>query len=255
MASPVLFIALAAAIIAALLVLERLWPAAVGRAEWANNAAAFVLTMLGHTIHSLFPAVLVAGLVNAAGGGLVDLSAMPLAVGAAVWLVAMDLGEYLFHRAQHAIPWLWAMHSLHHSDRALGVLTAQRHFWLEPALKSVSIWLVVALVFKADAAILGIYAAISLYHLAIHANLRLGFGPLAWLLNSPRYHRLHHAREPGCHNANYAALLPIFDVLSGSYRRPGPGEFPASGLDEAASSPLDMVIWPVRKMARRAITA
>ncbi|HXU99674.1 MAG TPA: sterol desaturase family protein [Caulobacteraceae bacterium] len=253
--APFLFLALTSALVAGLLALERLWPGAAQRGEWANNVAAFVLTMLGHMIQGVFPAVVVAGLVAAAGGGLVDLSAMPLALGAAIWLVAMDLGEYLFHRAQHAIPWLWAMHSLHHSDRGLGVLTAQRHFWLEPALKSVSIWLAVALVFKADAAILAIYSSISLYHFAIHANLRLGFGPFAWLLNSPQYHRLHHSREARHYNANYAALLPIFDILTGAYRRPGPGEFPASGLEEVVVSPLDMVTWPIRKMARRTITA
>ncbi|HEY2177822.1 MAG TPA: sterol desaturase family protein [Caulobacteraceae bacterium] len=255
MAAAGLTIAVTAAVIAGLLTLERLWPAAVQRSEWANNAAAFVLTMFGNLIAGVAPAILVTALINAAGRGLIDLRDLPLPLGAAVWLVAMDLGEYLFHRAQHAVPWLWAMHSLHHSDRGLGVLTARRHFWLEPALKAVSIWLIVALVFRADAAILAIYAAISLYHFAIHANLRLGFGPFAWMLNSPQYHRLHHSREPRHYNANYASLLPIFDVLSGSYRRPGPGEFPTSGLEETAASPLDIVTWPVRKMARRAITA
>src|SRR6185369_7058561 len=32
------------------------------------------------------------------------------------YTLTMDLGEYLFHRAQHRLPLLWAMHSLHHSD-------------------------------------------------------------------------------------------------------------------------------------------
>src|SRR4051794_23434610 len=46
--------------------------------------------------------------VNAAGGGLIVLPAegWALVVGIAVYVVAMDLGEYVFHRAQHAVPWL-----------------------------------------------------------------------------------------------------------------------------------------------------
>jgi sterol desaturase/sphingolipid hydroxylase (fatty acid hydroxylase superfamily) len=252
--APYLTLGLAVGLIAALLLAERLWPALAQRVEWLNNSAAFGLTSLGHLLLSVFPAVLVTQLINAAGGGLINLTAAPLALGALVYLVAMDLAEYLFHRAQHAWPWLWAMHSLHHSDRSLGVLTTQRHFWLDPLMKSLSIWPIVALLFRADPAIVAVYASAGLYHYLVHANLRLGFGRFSWLLNSPQYHRLHHSNNPDHYNANYASLLPIFDVLSGAYRRPRPDEFPASGLATTARSPLDMVIWPARRMAREVRT-
>jgi sterol desaturase/sphingolipid hydroxylase (fatty acid hydroxylase superfamily) len=194
------------------------------------------------------------GLINAAGGGLVNLTTWPLWLGAATFLVASDLGEYLFHRAQHAMPWLWAMHSLHHSDKAMNISTSQRHFWLDPALKSVSIWLVVALLFRADGPILTIYFVASLFHLFTHANVRVGFGPLAWLWNAPQYHRLHHSSDPAHYNANYAALLPIFDVISGAYRRPQPGEYPDTGLaDETVSRPLDLLLWPARGLLSRTL--
>jgi sterol desaturase/sphingolipid hydroxylase (fatty acid hydroxylase superfamily) len=158
----------------------------------------------------------------------------------------MDLGEYLFHRAQHAIPALWAMHSLHHSDRGMNVLTVQRHFWLESAIKAVTIWPAVALLFRPDGPILLAYYLITLNNLVTHANLRLGYGPLTWLINSPQYHRLHHSADPAHHNANFAAVLPIFDVVSGAYRRPARGEFPETGLNVAVEGPLDLLLWPVR---------
>ena len=245
-----LFLSLFAAITVILLVAERLWPATAQRVEWANNAVAFGLSTFANLIVAVFPAVLVTRLINAAGGGLIDLSVLPLALGAIVYLVAMDIGEYLFHRAQHAIPWMWAMHSLHHSDRGLNVTTTQRHFWLEPLLKSVTIWAAVALVFRVNSAILIAYSLVSLYHFLPHANLRLGFGRLSWLLNSPQYHRLHHSRDPRHYNTNFAALFPILDVLAGSYRRPARGEFPAAGLDVAATSPLEMVTWPAARLQR-----
>ena len=135
---------------------------------------------------------------------------LPWLAGGVIYLATMDLGEYLFHRAQHAFPWMWAMHSLHHGDRALNVTSTNRHFWLEPAIKSVTIWLAPALLFKVGDAALAVYFVASFNNFLTHANLRVGFGPLSWLWNSPQYHRLHHSREERHFNANFAAILKIF---------------------------------------------
>ena len=247
-------IALELGIVAALLLLERLRPAsAVQRGEWANNIVVLSLMLLGRIVLSPLIAVSESGLMSAAGGGLIDLGAWPPVLGAAAYLAAMDLGEYAFHRAQHAFPWLWSMHSLHHSDRGINVSTSQRHFWLDPAMKSVSVWLAVGLLFKADWTILTVYFLASLYHLFTHTNVAIGFGPLSWLWNSPQYHRLHHSRDPAHFNANFAALLPIYDVIFGGYRRPAAGEYPDTGLDdEAVRSPLELAVWPVRGRGGRA---
>lgn len=243
-------------VLAALACLERLKPASRGqRIDWLNNATAWLLTGLSHTLLIGVLAVGETGLVNGLGGGLVDLRHLPWPVAALVYFVAMDLGEYLFHRAQHAVPALWAMHSLHHSDRAMSIATTQRHFWLEPAIKSATIWLAVAVLFRTDPAILAVYVLLSLGHFLTHSNIRLGLGPLSWAFNSPQYHRLHHSVNPAHHNANFAALLPIFDVLSGAYHRPKPGEYPATGLEEAVGSPLDVFVWPVRGRLRRSLSA
>jgi sterol desaturase/sphingolipid hydroxylase (fatty acid hydroxylase superfamily) len=195
--------------------------------------------------------------VNAAGGGWIVLPShgWGLILGALVYLVAMDLGEYLFHRAQHAIPALWAMHSLHHSDPAFGATTTVRHFWLDPLLKTLTIWLAVGLIFKASPAIAFIYMAATYYNFWTHSNVRVGYGRAAWLLNSPQYHRMHHSALAEHFDCNYAALLPIFDLVSGAYRRPRADEYPPTGLDtgEQPRSFVQAVIWPLRD--RRAAAA
>jgi sterol desaturase/sphingolipid hydroxylase (fatty acid hydroxylase superfamily) len=230
------------------MLLERLRPAsATQKGAWLDNMVVLGVGVVCRGATGPLLAVGVAIVINAAGGGLIDLGALPFWLGAAIWLVAMDFGEYVFHRAQHVFPWMWAMHSLHHSDRGMNVSTSQRHFWLEPAIKSVSTWLAPALLFKTSGPILTFYYVFSLYHLFLHANLRVGFGPLSWVLNSPQYHRLHHSGNPAHFNANYASLLPIFDVISGAYRPPAKGEYPDTGLaDAAVGRPWDLVIWPVR---------
>jgi sterol desaturase/sphingolipid hydroxylase (fatty acid hydroxylase superfamily) len=59
---------------------------------------------------------------------------------------------------------------------------------------------------------------------------------------------MHHSALPEHFDCNYAALLPIYDVLGGAYRRPRAGEYPATGLDtgELPHSFVQAVIWPLR---------
>lgn len=49
---------------------------------------------------------------------LIYVALVPLAF---LLLLTFDFFYYWFHRAQHEWPWLWQVHKLHHSDRALNV--------------------------------------------------------------------------------------------------------------------------------------
>jgi sterol desaturase/sphingolipid hydroxylase (fatty acid hydroxylase superfamily) len=145
---------------------------------------------------------------------------------ALAYIVTIDLLEYLFHRAQHAIPVLWAMHSLHHSDPAVNVSTTSRHFWLEQAIKSVTIYLAASLIFAASPMIIIIYAAVAYCNFFTHMNLRVGFGRFV-LLNSPQNHRIHHSSEPLHRDKNFAALFfrrrGGHSLHAGGRRIPGDG--------------------------------
>ena len=44
-----------------------------------------------------------------------------------VYFVLYDFAAYWLHRAQHAIPWWWALHSLHHSQRRMTVWSDDRN--------------------------------------------------------------------------------------------------------------------------------
>jgi sterol desaturase/sphingolipid hydroxylase (fatty acid hydroxylase superfamily) len=189
--------------------------------------------------------------VNALGGGLIELpaSGAGLAVAIPCYALAMDGGEYLFHRAQHRIPLLWAMHSLHHSDPAVNVSTAPRHFWGEMLLKSVTIYALIGLLFKVNTAVVAAYTFFGLYNYVLHMNLRIGFGRWQPLLNSPQFHRLHHSALPEHHDCNFNQFFPVFDVLCGTYRQPRQDEYPPTGLVDG-DVPLklsNMLLWPWRR--------
>src|SRR5262249_9092834 len=55
-------------------------------------------------------------------------------VSLAVLVVAIDFYKYIFHRLQHAVPFLWSLHSFHHSANAVTFITGGRHFWVERVL-------------------------------------------------------------------------------------------------------------------------
>jgi sterol desaturase/sphingolipid hydroxylase (fatty acid hydroxylase superfamily) len=244
------------AMIAFCLILERLRPAGgVSFRQLILNLNYSVLrTFLIGAIEPI--GAVVTGLIVArAGGGLIVLpsSGQGLLLGLVAYLLAMDCGEYVFHRAQHRIPALWAMHSLHHSDPAMNVSTTQRHFWAENLIKTGSIYLLVALILRVNPIVGGLYTLIAMSNFFFHMNLRVGFGRFSFLFNSPQYHRIHHSLEPEHHDRNFAAILPIFDVMFGGYYRPHPGEYPRTGLydSDQPAGVIEAVLWPARGMLRR----
>jgi sterol desaturase/sphingolipid hydroxylase (fatty acid hydroxylase superfamily) len=217
-----------------LTVLERLVRAE--RTDWRVNLQAWALLLFtGFTIQ--LPLQLPATV------SLIDGSALPFWLGFAIFLVVSDLGEYLFHRAQHRIPLLWAMHSLHHSDPDMSALTTQRHYWAEPFIKKITIWAATSLLIAPTSQIVGAVAMVSLWNFFTHSRLPVDLGRWSWLINTPAYHRRHHSSLPKHYDSNFAALFPIFDVICGSYHRPE--GFPPTGLDRAPSNLRELIAWPL----------
>jgi len=225
-------------------------PAAVSLNLFCTFIYSLVAGLLGPALQGI-----VVLLVNAAGGGWIALpdNGWGLIPAFAVYFLVADFAEYSFHRFQHRLPVLWSMHSLHHSDASLNISTTGRHFWIEPVIKTFTIYLLLALLLKASPVIVGAYLIVSLYNYFPHMNVRVGFGPLATVLISPQYHRLHHSSLPEYFDCNFAGLLPVFDVIFGTYREPKANEYPPTGLDsgDAPRGLSEVLYWPLRHVVRR----
>ncbi len=153
-----------------------------------------------------------------------------------VYVALIDFGEYWRHRLQHRLPWWWALHSLHHDQRQLTLWADDRNHLFDDVLASVWSGSLALLIGIAPAEYPLVMVAFRLVESLSHSNVRLGFGRLgSAVVVGPQYHRLHHslehARPPfdrtmGC---NFAVILPVWDVIFGTWRR-DPG-FPATGVD------------------------
>jgi len=162
-------------------------------------------------------------------GGLISLqglwpwfSAHPLLLFLAYYAI-YDFVYYLIHRMQHAIPWWWALHSLHHSQRQLNCWSNDRDHYLDDFLEAMIFAVVGILIGVSPADYVLLVMIGNLLQNFSHANVRIRFGPvLDKLLVDPRYHRLHHMRvdpeRPNLHNCNFGQVFPLWDILFGTAR-------------------------------------
>ena len=142
------------------------------------------------------------------------------------------IGAYAGHRAAHEVPLLWRFHRVHHSIRQMDWLAANHlHPLDETFIRSVAALPLYALGF--GRASLGAFVVvITLQAIFIHANVRMTFGPLRWVIGTPQFHHWHHAREPQAYNSNYAGEFPLLDALFGTLYFPA-NHWPAQyGVDD-----------------------
>jgi sterol desaturase/sphingolipid hydroxylase (fatty acid hydroxylase superfamily) len=153
-------------------------------------------------------------------------------------LFIFDFFYYWFHRWQHASPWLWEQHKLHHTDEAVNVTTSLRHHWTEEGFRAILISVPMGILFQITPVDVGIMTMfIGQWGYLIHANVRLPLGPFSFVLLGPQAHRIHHSILPNHRNRNFAAFFPIWDILFGTFHRPGSREFPATGVVGEATRP------------------
>lgn len=163
-----------------------------------------------------------------------------------------DFFYYWFHRAQHTLAVAWPLHKLHHSDQSVNVTTTLRHHWLEEPIRVWLILLPIGLLFdQKPVTVAWIATGMILFGYFVHLNLRLPLGPLTAVVAGPQWHRLHHSIEPQHTDKNFAAFFPIYDLLFGTYSRPGRDEYPATGLHsgENLNSPIAAIFSPFRDWA------
>lgn len=230
--------AFVAVVYVAFIVLERLRP--VEKTDWSslwlNVRLAFVLQAA-----ILLLAIWLQPVLSRAASGWLPGGAALIRTGSAgafwqqallfiLYLLAYDFLYYWLHRAQHRSDALWSIHKLHHSETHVNVTTTLRVHWIEEVLKALIIVLPVSLLFDAMPQAGWLAAILGIWLFFVHANLRISFGPLSWLLTSPAAHRIHHSVDHPQSNRNFAVIFPVWDIVFGTYQRPVAGEWPKTGV-------------------------
>ncbi|BBB07401.1 sterol desaturase family protein [Sphingopyxis sp. EG6] len=202
--------------------LERLFPARPDqrtfRRSWLNDIVYFLLNRVPIGIGMLLLAVL---------GSLLGSAFIPVEFRAAVaaqpfWLQVVvlllfaDFGFYVVHRLFHTIPALWRFHAIHHSIEELDWLAAHRVHPIDQIVtKGATLVPIFALGFSGSA-MAAFFLLYQWHSLILHANVRIGFGALHWVVASPCFHHWHHADHPEAWNKNFSGQFPVWDIIFGT---------------------------------------
>jgi sterol desaturase/sphingolipid hydroxylase (fatty acid hydroxylase superfamily) len=134
------------------------------------------------------------------------------AVGLAVALVAV--GNYWGHRLTHQVPFLWRFHSVHHSIEQMDWVASGRLHPLDQAFTQAFTVFPLFLLGYGAGVFGGVAVFITLLALFQHANVRLRFPGLRWVINTPEWHHWHHAIDDDARDKNFG--LPVVDKLFGT---------------------------------------
>ena len=149
--------------------------------------------------------------------------------------------ECLRHRAMHEVPWLWRIHALHHSIGRLHALKGGRGHVIDFLTRSLVVFAPLAAL-GAPAELVWVYSGvIGVLGPISHTSIDFRFPRwVHYLLVTPPAHRVHHAREPELSMSNFAPILPIWDVLFGTFEHPDGHGLPEVGIED---DPMPTSFW------------
>ena len=188
--------------------------------RWSNNLALVLVDTF--FVRLAFPIVAVGLALLAAqrGWGILNVFAVPTWVAVPLAFIALDLVIYLQHVMFHAVPALWRLHRMHHSDLEFDVTTGLRFHPLE-ILLSMGLKLAVVVALGPPAiAVLIFEVLLNATALFNHSNIRIPLKldrMLRLIVVTPDMHRVHHSILPTETNSNFGFNLPWWDRLLGTY--------------------------------------
>lgn len=201
-----------------------------GRAEPAEHehgriATNFTLGILNALVALALPFSTATAAIVAAqrGWGVLHHIEAPFAAGLLGLLLARSLGMYVFHRASHAVPWMWRFHRVHHADRAFDLSTAFRSHPFEVVLATPIAAGVVIGVGATLQTVIAVDAALLLIAMWEHGDFRVPASVermVGLAIATPAQHRLHHSPQRARHDRNFGDTLILWDRLFGTFLPP-----------------------------------
>lgn len=220
-------------------ILETWLPAASGRPNRVRHA---VRNLSLGLLNALTLGALAAPLITQmslqsedAGFGLLRLFHLPPVASTITAILLFDGWMYLWHRANHQLPFLWRFHRVHHSDAEMDATSAVRFHTGEIFISSALRLAVIPLLGIAPWQLLmyeSLMMPVILFH---HSNVNLPARLDRWLrvvIVSPAIHRVHHSRTRVETDSNYATVFSFWDRIGGTFRLRQDGRPVDFGLDE-----------------------
>lgn len=189
--------------------------------RWFSNISLSVINTL--FVKLVLPVAVVGAAVLSVeqGWGFFNQFAVPDWLSVGLFLLLFDCAIYWQHRIFHAVPFLWRLHRMHHTDLDYDVSTAVRFHPLEILLSACIKLILVFVLGPLPAAVILAEVLLNAISLFNHSNLRLPEKVdrlLRLLVVTPDMHRVHHSVAVCEHNKNFGFNFPWWDRLFKTYR-------------------------------------
>lgn len=181
----------------------------------------------------------------------------------ALGVLLADFARWLSHLIRHKVPLFWAFHSVHHAQRDLNLFTDARVHPVDRMVSSLITSFALLVAGNGVPAVILWMVIETLYPKFYHANVRVAFGPLRYLLVTPQSHRVHHGVEHRYHDCNFGFLFSVWDRLFGT-QHPEHDIWPPTGIPgrefplEQEGSPVGLLqtllrqlVYPFTSLRRR----
>ena len=175
---------------------------------------------------------------------------LPVEVAVALAVAVVFVGTYWGHRLSHRVPYLWRFHSVHHSIEQMDWAASGRLHPLDQAFTQALAVFPLFLLGYEGGIFAGVTVFIALLALFQHANVRLQFPGLRWVINTPEWHHWHHSVDPDARDKNFG--LPVVDKIFGTAYLPKDKRPTGFGTDSPvpADNYLRHLVYPFTRAAR-----
>lgn len=169
-------------------------------------------------------------------------------------LIILDFVQWSVHNVLHRSDFLWEIHKIHHSvkDGEMDWIVSFRFSWLEPVIyKSVMYIPIIWFGFAPEALFFHAVFGTLIGHLN-HANLTWDYGPLRYVLNSPRMHLYHHAYDSPPHGQNFGIILSCWDWIFGTSHLPDEPcpKIGFKGVERLPNDFFGQMFWPLPQFVK-----
>jgi sterol desaturase/sphingolipid hydroxylase (fatty acid hydroxylase superfamily) len=189
--------------------------------RWPHNLALLLVDVLLVRIVVPGAAIAVAVMGETQGWGLFNSVNFPSWLAVAIAILFLDLVIYFQHVTFHAVPVLWRLHRVHHSDTELDVTTGTRFHPIEILISTAFKCAAVAAIGAPPVAVFIFELLLNATAVFNHSNANIPSPVdrfLRWFVVTPDMHRVHHSISYNESSSNFGFNTPWWDRILGTYR-------------------------------------
>jgi sterol desaturase/sphingolipid hydroxylase (fatty acid hydroxylase superfamily) len=231
-------------LVAVLLIIERCWPAEVGRGMLSTGGAQDLIWIVFAPVFSLTIVILWSLMLNAMythvlSGYTVHLASVIGVVPTAVFaFVVTDFFFWFTHYVRHKVPTFWYFHAVHHAAPSLNTLTDNRVHFVEAMIEATIVVIPARFLGLSAPAAFALAVATTYFTAFTHTAVRTNMGPLRYILVTPQSHRVHHSYAREHIDVNFGTVFSVWDQFFRTQYR-GWDEYPGTGIADP-NFPLEL---------------